>query len=105
MDPRYDEIVRILRDVIVPLVEADGGEVFLLAAESSRVEIHLAGNLSGAPGNGLLCRRILEPAIRTVASDAEIILTAGWQIPEGAVRVQSCELKLPGDERANDRLG
>jgi Fe-S cluster biogenesis protein NfuA len=88
MAPRYDEIVRILRDVVAPLVEADGGRIYLVSADEGRVLIHLAGQLSGAPGNGLLCRKILEPAIHAVAPEAEVVLSAGWQVPTGAVLLQ-----------------
>ena len=85
MDPRYDEIVRVLTDIIVPLVGPEGGQVYLVSADSTRVCVHLAGHLSGAPGNGLFCRRILEPAVRSVVPEAEVLLSSGCQVPEGAV--------------------
>ncbi len=69
----------------MPLVEAEGGQVYLVSADATRVSVHLAGHLSGAPGNALFCRRILEPALRTVNPEAEIVLSSGCQIPAGAV--------------------
>ncbi len=88
MAPQYDEIVRVLRDVVAPLVEADGGSIYLISADESRVTVHLAGQLSGAPGNGLLCRKILEPAIHAVAPGAEVVLSTGWMLPAEAVLIQ-----------------
>ena len=93
MDSRYDEIVRVLMEVIVPLVGAEGGQVYLVSADANRVSVHLAGHLSGAPGNALFCRRVLEPAIRTVAPDAEVFLSSGCRNSErsgahGPIRVR-----------------
>ncbi len=87
MDARYDEVLRVLRDVIVPLVEADRGEIFLVSNEGNRIEIHLAGQLAGAPGNGLFCRRILEPAIHAIAPEVEVAVSTGWRVPDGAIRL------------------
>ena len=86
---RDDEIMRILRDIVVPLVEADGGLVFLVLGDDTRVVVHLAGRLAGAPGIGLLTRRIFEPAIRAVAPESTLVFSAGWKIPAGAVRVHA----------------
>ena len=93
MDRRYDDIMRVLRDIVVPLVEADGGELFLVSSDATRLTFHLAGHLAGAPGNGLICRRVLEPAIHAIAPNAEIVLSAGWRIPDGAVRLESLTKK------------
>ena len=87
MDARYNEVMRVLREVIVPLVEADRGEIFLVLSEGNRIGIHLAGQLAGAPGNGLFCRRILEPAIHAIAPELEVVLSTGWRVPDGAIRL------------------
>ena len=89
MNRRYEEIIRLLKNIVVPLVEADGGEMFLVSGDATRLAFHLAGHLAGAPGNSLICRRILEPVIHSIAPDAEVILSAGWRIPDGAVRLES----------------
>ena len=79
--------MRILRDIVVPLVEADGGLVFLVLGDDARMVVHLAGRLAGAPGIGLLTRRIFEPAFRAVAPELNLVFSTGWKIPAGAVRV------------------
>ena len=86
MGSQSDDILRVLTEVVAPLVEADGGEVFLVSSDQSHVEIHLAGRLAGAPGNGLLCRWILEPALRAVAPAVELTVSSGCLIPAGAER-------------------
>lgn len=87
MDARYNEVMRVLRDVVAPLVEADRGEIFLISTEGNRIGIHLAGQLAGAPGSGLFFRRILEPAIHAIAPELEVALSTGWRIPDGAIRL------------------
>jgi Fe-S cluster biogenesis protein NfuA len=93
MDSRYDDIERVLRDIVAPLVEADRGEIFLVSFDSTCIVVHLAGRLAGAPGNGLFCRRVIEPVIRMVAPNTEVKVSAGWKTPEGAVRIKSPDRK------------
>jgi len=88
LDQQHDEILRVLREIVAPLVEADGGRVYIVPDESPRITVHLAGRYSGAPGIGLLSRRVVEPALRAIAPDADIVLSSGWKVPEGAVLVQ-----------------
>jgi hypothetical protein len=92
MDAGNNDLMRVLQDVIVPLVEADRGEIFLVSREGNRLAVHLSGRLAGSPGNGLFCRKILEPAIRSIVPDVEVVLSTGWQVPDGAIRLRkSCE--------------
>lgn len=88
-DSTKADIERVLRDIVAPLVESDGSEIYLVAADSARIELHLAGRLTGAPGNSLFCRKILEPALRAVVPNVEVALSAGWRIPTGAVILES----------------
>ena len=88
LEARYEDILRVLREIVAPLVEADGGQLYLIPAEELRVAIHLTGRHMGSPGIGLLGRRIVEPALRIVTPDLPIVLTTGWKIPAGAIRVE-----------------
>lgn len=80
----HEEILRVLREILAPLIRADGGEVYLLRADERGVELHLGGRYSGSPGNTLTTRRIIEPAIRAVAPSARITVTAGALVPKDA---------------------
>jgi Fe-S cluster biogenesis protein NfuA len=83
-----DEIVRILEQVIAPMVRTDGGELFLVTLDGPVVALHLAGTYSGCPGTTLTTSAIIEPAIRAVAPTAKVIVTSGFHIPAGATLVQ-----------------
>lgn len=84
-----DELVRVVREVLAPLVHADGGELYLVAVDDSGVSLHLAGRFSGCPGNTLVRRRVLEPLIASAAPGAFVTLTTGPLVPPGAQRIDS----------------
>lgn len=84
-----DEIVRVIREVLAPLIVADGGTIYLVEAEETSVSLHLAGRYSGCPGNTLATRRVIEPAILAVAPSARVTVTSGALIPAGAELVSS----------------
>lgn len=81
------EISKVLRDIVAPLVRADGGELYLVAANEEGVSLHLSGRFSGCPGNTLATRRVIEPAIFAVAPKARVTVTSGPLIPKGAERL------------------
>ncbi|HYP88329.1 MAG TPA: NifU family protein [Polyangiaceae bacterium] len=82
-----DEIVRVVREVLAPLVQADGGEIYLVSVEDSGVALHLAGRFSGCAGNTLARRRVFEPLIASAAPGAHLTVTTGPLIPKGAQRI------------------
>jgi len=79
-----DEIVRVVRDVLAPLVQADGGELFLVSVDDSGVSLHVTGRFSGCPGNTLARRRVLEPLVASAVPGASVTVTSGPLIPKGA---------------------
>jgi Fe-S cluster biogenesis protein NfuA len=83
-----DEIVRVVRDVLAPLVQADGGELYLVSVDDSGVSLHLAGKFSGCPGNTLARRRVLEPLIASAVPGAHVTMSSGPLVPKGAQRIQ-----------------
>ena len=87
MEFQEGDILRILKEIVVPLVEADGGKLLLIAVDVDQVTVHLTGRLAGTPGLGLFCRKVLEPAIHSVAPTARVVLTAGRLIPPGATDI------------------
>lgn len=88
MGQRQDAIERVVREVIAPLVRADGGELFLVQATDTSVSLHLSGRFAGCPGNTLATRRVITPAIQAVAPDAEVTVTSGVLVPSGAIALR-----------------
>jgi Fe-S cluster biogenesis protein NfuA len=82
-----DDLVRVVREVLGPLVEADGGELYLVSVDDAGVSLHLAGRFSGCPGNTLARRRVLEPLIASAVPGAYLTMTTGPLVPKGAQRV------------------
>ncbi|MBI3207251.1 MAG: NifU family protein [Myxococcales bacterium] len=82
-----DEILRVVREVLAPLVRADGGELYLVRVEDDTVDLHLAGRYAGCPGNALARRQVIEPAIRAVAPNAHVTVSSGALVPKGAQKL------------------
>jgi Fe-S cluster biogenesis protein NfuA len=82
-----EEIVRVVREVLAPLVRADGGDLYLVSVEDTGVSLHVTGRFSGCPGNTLARRRIFEPPLVAVAPGIAVTLTSGPLIPAGASRL------------------
>ncbi len=82
-----DEILQVVREVLAPLVRADGGELYVVRAEDDAVSLHLGGRFAGCPGNALARRQIIEPAIRAVAPHAVVTVSSGAIVPKGAQRL------------------
>lgn len=87
MSSPKDELVRVVREVLAPLVKADGGDLYLVSVDDSGVSLHLAGRFSGCPGNTLARRRLLEPLIASAVPGAYLTVTTGALVPHGAQRV------------------
>lgn len=83
------DVSKVLREIVAPLVRADGGELYLVEANDETVSLHLAGRFSGCPGNTLATRRVIEPAIFAVAPKVRVTVTSGPLIPKGAELVSA----------------
>jgi Fe-S cluster biogenesis protein NfuA len=84
VSPDHETALRLIREVIAPLIRADGGQLYLVSPAQNGIALHLAGRYSGCPGNTLARRRVIEPALRAVAPKLEITITSGALIPAGA---------------------
>jgi Fe-S cluster biogenesis protein NfuA len=82
-----EQILATVREIVAPLVHADGGEVYLVNADERTLTLHLSGRFSGCPGNTLLRRRIIEPLLASRFPGLELEVTSGPRIPAGAERV------------------
>jgi len=84
VSPPREALLRVVREVVAPLVRADGGQVYLVDATDERISLHLGGRYAGCPGNTLARRRVIEPVLRAAAPSADISVTSGAIVPPGA---------------------
>lgn len=84
-----EELLKVCEETLAPLVAADGGEVWLVAADTDEVVLHLAGTCAGCPGATLTSKHVIEPALKAVAPSVRVVVSSGIRIPAGAK-------KLPG---------
>jgi Fe-S cluster biogenesis protein NfuA len=84
MAATIDQLLKVCKEVIAPLIRADGGELYLVAVEPDHLTLHLAGVCSGCPGAVLTTRGVIEPAVHAVAPSARVVVTNGVKVPEGA---------------------
>ena len=80
-------VLKALSEFVAALVKADGGELYLVSATTDDVHLHLTGTCAGCPGATMTRERLLEPAVRGAAPKATVTVTTGWNVPEGARRV------------------
>lgn len=82
------QTLKICREVLAPLVRADGGVLYVVSVDAEDVHIHLAGTCSGCPGAHITRDRMLGPVLKTVLPKANLRLTTGWRIPANAEKVE-----------------
>jgi len=84
-----DEILTVIKEVLAPMVAADGGRLYVIQADSKSVSLHLAGRFAGCPGNHVATRCVIQPLIAAIAPNAEVTVTWGRLVPMGATRVDA----------------
>lgn len=77
-------IRELIREVLGPLVRADGGELHVISVADRSISLHLSGRFSGCPGNTLARRRVIEPPLLKRFPDLKIEISSGPRVPEGA---------------------
>jgi Fe-S cluster biogenesis protein NfuA len=82
-----DLLLKVCREVVAPLVRADGGEVYVVKVEPDHLTLHLSGACAGCPGAGLTTKNVIEPAVGAAAPSARVVVTTGFRIPEGASKL------------------
>lgn len=83
-----ETVTRALREAIAPLVEADGGVVFLVPRADGVLQLHLAGACAGCPGTRTTVGEVIEPALRAAGLRGALEVTSGWTVPQGAERIE-----------------
>lgn len=79
-----DQILEIVREIVGPLIRADGGHLYVVAIGEQSLTLHLTGRFSGCPGNTLARRRVLEPLLAARFPDLKIEISSGPLLPPGA---------------------
>ena len=87
--PSIEELCTVCRTHILPLVDVDGGVLYVVSASEEEIHIHLAGTCSGCPGATLTREQLIVPALATVAPGIAGRVTTGFRIPAGATHVTS----------------
>jgi Fe-S cluster biogenesis protein NfuA len=82
-----EQILATVREIVAPLVRADGGDIYLVNAGDRSLSLHLSGRFSGCPGNTLARRRVIEPLLTSRFPGLELEMTSGPTVPVGAERV------------------
>ena len=97
-----EPVVRTLREIVAPLVEADGGVLYVVRVAPAQagaaqtkgnpkvgptLRLHLAGTCAGCPGVKTTTLDVIEPALRAAGVKGDIDVSAGWIVPVGAERV------------------
>jgi Fe-S cluster biogenesis protein NfuA len=83
-----DQLMKLCKEVLAPLLRADGGKLYIVALEPTRLSLHVAGKFGGCPGTPLVVKQIIEPAVRAMAPHIELSVTCGMRIPDGASLLQ-----------------
>lgn len=87
MGPASERILEVVRNSLLPLVEADGGELHLVSCGERTLSLHLCGRFSGCPGNTLARRHVLEPLLLAEFPGLRLEISYGPLLPPGASKV------------------
>lgn len=87
MSTSREALLRVVHDVLAPLIKADQGSLYLVSASDESISLHLAGRYAGCPGNTLARRRVIEPLLQAAVPGAQVIVMSGALIPPGAERL------------------
>lgn len=82
-----DSLLTLCREVLSPLIRADGGELYLVSASPSAVHLHLGGTCGGCPGAAITRDAVLDPAVRSVFPKATLQVSTGYLVPDGAEKI------------------
>jgi hypothetical protein len=84
MSSRVEHIREALRDVLVPLVAAEGGIIYLTVIHEREVVLHFSGRLAGSPGASLIHNEFALPLIDAVAPGTIVHFSSGRIVPRDA---------------------
>jgi Fe-S cluster biogenesis protein NfuA len=82
-----EQIAKICREILAPLVRTDGGEMYLVTFEGDDLHIHLSGTCAGCPGVSMTGDKVILPALRAAVPKLRLVVTTGVNVPEGAEKL------------------
>ena len=59
-----DIVEAVIREIIQPLIQTDGGEITLISVGDNEVVLRLSGMCAGCPGKTYTTSRIIEPLLK-----------------------------------------
>jgi Fe-S cluster biogenesis protein NfuA len=83
-----EQILATVREIVAPLIRADGGDLYVVEAGERSLTLHVSGRFSGCPGNTLARRRVIEPLLAARFPGLELEMTSGPLVPSGAERIE-----------------
>ena len=82
-----DQIAKVCREILAPLVRTDGGELYLVRYDGDDLHIFLSGKCAGCPGASLTGDKVILPALRSAAPKIRVVVTTGVKAPDGAQKM------------------
>jgi Fe-S cluster biogenesis protein NfuA len=82
-ETQRNDVARVCRDVLGPLIRGDGGTLHSVQFNGDEVHLHLVGTCSGCPGVATTRDSVIVPALRSVAPNVRVVVTTGFPLPEG----------------------
>ena len=86
-----NQVRELLTKVLAPLVEKDGGRLYLVELDDSGLKLHLAGTYGGCPGTPLIVEQVLVPPLRQLNPSLSVEVSRGWQVPDGATSLHQAK--------------
>jgi Fe-S cluster biogenesis protein NfuA len=80
-----DELETMIEEVLRPLLQADGGDVELVALEDDRVVVRTKGEAGFGAGSHYVRVSVIEPAIRAIVG-AEMDIVVEKAVPKATRR-------------------
>jgi hypothetical protein len=84
MSDKAESVKSMLREVLAPLLRADGNDLYLVDLGPKELRLHVAGKLSGSPGTPAAIEHVIVPAVEAVDSKLSVIVSSGYLVPKGA---------------------
>lgn len=88
MSDKGDAVKAMLREVLAPLLHADGTQLYLVEHGKKELRLHLTGKLSGSPGTPTAIEHVIAPAVEAVAGKLKLVVTSGYTVPKDAELVR-----------------